>query len=371
MKKKLFSTGLIAVLCLGAALTMTACGQDLPYSDYDLSEYVTVGEYKGLEYEKTKVSVSKEDVQKEIDSRLKSHATSEQVTEGTVEDGDTLNIDYKGTMDGKKFDGGSAEGASLTIGSGSFIEGFESGLVGKEIGSSVTLDLTFPEDYGKDSEGNVVDEEKNKLAGKPVTFEVKINSKTATKTPEYNMDFVKEFYSDYDSLEAFEKSVKEDLLKKKQEEADASMKQALWQKIVDDSKVKDYPEELLNERIEKELKNQKSTAESYGMEWEAYLEAIGYTEDSIKDEIKTYAETILLNEMVMYSIAEKEDIVATDDEYNDYLLDLLEGAGMDEESFKTANNVTIQEWAEERDLRTTYQLNKVMDKVIEYGTEKK
>ncbi len=370
MKKKLFSTGLIAVLCLSSVLGMTACGgEKLPYSDYDLSEYVTVGEYKGLEYERTTVSVSDEEVQEEIDSRLQANATSEQSTEGTVEDGDTLNIDYEGKVDGKTFDGGSAEGASLTIGTGTFIDGFESGLVGKKIGSTVTLDLTFPEDYGQDSEGEVTDEGKAALAGKPVTFEVKINSKQVEVVPEYNLDFVKEYYSDYDSLEAFEAGVKEELLAEKQEEADMAVKQALWEQIVEASEMKKYPEEK-DTLIEEERQNLKQTAEDYGMEYDDYLEAIGYTEESIEELLTSYAESTIFNEMLAYRIAEIEGLEVTDDEYDEYLQELLDRAGMDEETFEATNNMTIKEWGEEYDIRLTLLLNKVLDKVIEYGVEK-
>ena len=126
MKKKLLSSSLVAVLCLASVFVMTSCGESVPYGDYDLSDYVTVGEYKGLEYEKISVSVSDKEIDDEIQKRLEDHKTSEDVTEGTVKDGDTVNIDFTGTMDGKKFDGGSATGQSLTIGSGGMIPGFES-----------------------------------------------------------------------------------------------------------------------------------------------------------------------------------------------------------------------------------------------------
>lgn len=371
MKKKLFSTGLIAVLCLTSVFAMTACGDKQPYSDYDLSEYVTVGDYKGLEYKKVEASVSDEEVDKEIQSRLKAKAVKEDVKKGTVEDGDTVNIDYEGKMDGKTFDGGSAEGYSLTIGSGTFIDGFESGLIGKKIGDTVTLDLEFPEDYGK-QDGKVTDEKKAEMAGKPVTFEVKINSKSVEKVPAYNMEFVEKYYSDYDSLEAFEKSVKEDLMKTAEDKADSSMKTELWEQVIENSKKKKIPEEEKKARIEKERASLEQTAKDYGIEWEDYLEAIGYTEEEMDETIETYAENSIYQEMIAYSIAETEGIEVTDDEYDEYLDKLLKEAGMDRDSYKSANDgKTIEEWGEENNIRFSVLLNKIMDKVMEYGKQVK
>lgn len=368
MKKKLLSTGLIAVLCLASVLAMTACGEKVPYSDYDLSEYVEVGEYKGLEYDKISVSVSDKEVEEEIQSRLEAHATTETVESGTVKDGDTVSIAYEGRMDGKTFEGGTGENESLVIGSGSFIDGFESGLVGKEVGSTVELDLTFPEDYGKDSDGNVTDESKAELAGKPVTFEVNIKSRQETKTPEYNMDFVKEYYSDYDSLEAFEAGVKEELLEKKTSDAETEIKTALWQQIVEASEVKKYPEEK-DALIESETKAMEQAASDNGMEMDEYLESIGYTEEDMESLIKQYSESIVFEEMVLYSIAAKEEIEITDKEYEEHLEELLKEADMDADTFESSYNMTIEEWGDENNVRSSMLLNKVMDKVMEYGKE--
>lgn len=359
MNRKLLSKGLIAALCLVSAFGMVSCGgQDVPYSDYDLSKYVTVGEYKGLEYEKISVTVSKKDIEKEIQSRQEAHKTSEDVTEGVVKDGDTVNIDFKGTMDGKEFDGGSAKGQSLTIGSNQMISGFESGLVDQKVGDTVTLDLTFPKEYPNNPD----------FAGKAVTFEVKINSKKVENVPEYDMDFIEKYYSDYKSKEEFEESVKADLTKSKTEEAENKQKSSLWQQIVEASEVKEYPEEK-DARIEKEKENLKKVAKDYGMEWEDYLEAIGYEEEDLNKTIKTYAESIVKEEMVLYSIAKTEKIEVSDEEYEKQLQDILKSANMDEAAFKSAYNMTIEEWGEENNIRTSLLLNKVMDKVLEYGKE--
>lgn len=185
MKKKVLAAVLVGVLCLGL-FVMTGCGDKVPYSDYDLTEYVTVGEYKGLEYEMTSVSVSDDEVDTEIQSRLESKATTEEVKSGTVEEGDQIVIGYEGRIDGETFDGGSSDEYEMTVGQANFIDGFEDGLIGKNVGDTVTLDLEFPEDYHEES-----------LAGKPVVFEVNIKTKKVQNVPEYNLEFVEE-NSDYD-----------------------------------------------------------------------------------------------------------------------------------------------------------------------------
>ncbi len=140
---------MVLSLCVVFALGFSSCGKT-PYSDVKLSDYIKMGDYKGLSVMAQPISVTDEEVDLEIENRLKAQSTTEEIKEGEVKDGDTAIITYEGTIDGKPFDGGSAEGYSLTIGSGQFIDGFESGLVGVKVGESKTLKLKFPENYGKE-----------------------------------------------------------------------------------------------------------------------------------------------------------------------------------------------------------------------------
>ena len=125
----------------------------------------------------------------------------------------------------------------------------------------------------------------------------------------------------------------------------------------------------MGERFYKEKENLKKVASDYNMEWEDYLETIGYEEKDLNKTIETYAESIVKEEMVLYSIAKTEGLEVSDDEYAEYLQSLLKSANMDEDAFKSAYNMTIEEWGEENNVRTSLLLNKVMDKVIEYGKE--
>lgn len=358
MKKKLLCAGLTAVLCLSSMLVLSGCGGDeQPYSDVDLPEYVKVGEYKGLEYDKISVSVSAKEVQDEIDSRCQAKATTEKTESGTVKDGDTINVSFEGKIDGKTFEGGSSDDYAITVGQTPMIDGFVEGLVGKEVGETVTMDLKFPDDY----------QEKD-VAGKDVTFEVKIKTKDVQVVPDYDLDFVKA-NSDYDNLKDYEASVKKDLLAKKQEQAEMQVKQALWEEIVEKSEIIKYPEEK-DQKIEEELAALKKDAEDNDMEWKDYLESQDYTEESIKETITDYIETNMFQEMIIYAIAEKEDLEVTDEEYQEYMDQVLQASGMDEETFESAYGMTVEEYMESRNIRSSMLLNKVMDKVMEYAKEK-
>lgn len=356
MKKRFFSIGLISVLCLTSLFLLSGCGSKL--YDYDLSEYVKVGDYKGLEYKKVSVSVSDDEVQDKIKSNLEEKATTKTVKSGTVKDGDTIDVSYEGKVDGKTFDKGSADNQSITIGQTPFIEGFTEGLIGKEVGSTVTLDLKFPDPYSTNE----------KLSGKDVTFKVTINSKQVEEVPEYNVAFVKK-NSEYDNLKDYEKSVKKGLLEEKKTKAETDTKQGLWEKIVDKSKVKKYPEEELETTMTNLTNSFKQTAENYGYEWADYLEAVGYTEKEFKKTVKKYAKEKVLNDMVCYYIAEKEGLEVTDKEYDDYMENLMKSSGYTEKTFKEQFKMTIEEYCDQEGYRTSLLLNKVMDKVMDYGKE--
>ncbi len=354
MKKKFFSVGLISALCLTSMFAFTGCGESAPYSDYDLSEYVKVMDYKGLEYEKISVSVTDEEVEEEIQSRCEASATTKTVMEGTVEDGDTINVSFEGRIDGETFEGGSSDSYDITIGTTSMIDGFTEGLVGKKVGSEVTLDLQFPEDYNNEE-----------VAGKDVTFVVDIKSKQVEEIPEYNLDFVKE-HSDYDTLEDYEKSIKKELKAEKREAAESDVKTTMWETIVKNSEVKKYPEER-DELIETTMQSFKDSAEDAGVEWKDYLEQIGYTQKELKKTVTEYAETKVFQEMIAYYIAGQEGIEVTDEEYEEYMMNMLTEAGIDEETFKNTYGMTIEEYCEQQGLRSSMVLSKVMDKVLEYG----
>lgn len=325
--------------------------------DYD--KYIKVGTYKGLSYDKITATVTNKEVQSEIKTRVKAKATTKSVKTGTVKDGDTISISYVGKINGKTFSGGSADNTNITIGSSSMIDGFEDGLIGKAVGSKVTLNLKFPSSYSN-----------SKVAGKKVVFTVTINSKQVTVTPEYNLAFVKK-YTKYKTIAAYEASVKSDLLKTKKENAETNVKNNLWNTVVASSTVKKYPKKQYNYEIEQVTQKYKKQAKSYDMTWKKFLKSyMNMSESDFNKQAKAYAKTVVKQKLVMYYIADKEGLKVTNKEYKKYLSDLLSNAGFTEATFKKQYNESIQDYAEENDFRTNLLLNKILDKVMDYGKAK-
>ncbi len=306
MRKKLLVLG----ACLFAMFALAACGSDseLSYEDYDLKEYIKVGEYKGLEVADYEITVTDKDVEQQIQTTLEASATTEEIDKKTpLAEGHTANIDYVGKVDGKEFDGGSAEGYDLELGSSTFIDGFEDGLIGKKIGDKVDLQLKFPEDYNAED-----------LAGKDVVFAVTINSATKKVVPEYDLDFVKNT-TEYESIKEYEASVEKEIYESKEAEALSNQQTELWSKALENTEVKEYPEREVNAYIKLNSDQMDEMAEAYGMTREELLasyefgdekEFAAVNEDSSKLRVKQemLIEYITAEEGLKYTEEEKEDL---------------------------------------------------------------
>ena len=349
----------VAVVVLLLVFVFDVFGLFTSQYNLDYSKYVKLGTYKGLTYNKIEVSVTDKEVQKKIKSNVKAKASTKSVKTGTVKKGDTINVSYVGKISGKTFTGGSADKTNITIGTTSMITGFTSGLIGKEVGSSVTLHLKFPSNYSN-----------SKVAGKNVVFVVKINSKQVSVTPTYNLAFVKK-YTKYDTLKTYEASIKKELLADKKENAETKVKNSLWNEIVASSTVIKYPKKQYQYEQEQVTQNYKKMAKSYSMTWSKFLKSyMNTTESGFKEKAQSYAKTVVKQKLVMHYIAEKENLKVTNKEYKDYLSKLLSDAGFTEASFKKQYSETIQEYGQENDFRTNLLLQKVLDKVMEYGKAK-
>lgn len=320
MKKRIIP--FVLMMCLAVSLGLTGCGSDNPYSGYDLSEYVKTADYKGLEMEKIEVSVSDEEVSTQVEANVEDTKTTEEVKEGTVAKNDTVNIDYEGKIDGKTFTGGSAEDTDLTIGSGQFIDGFEDGLIGKPVGSTQTLNLKFPDDYNS-----------SEVAGKDVVFTVTINHIVKETIPEYNDAWVAD-NSDVKTTAEYEQQVREELYKEKEEQAKSDAISDLWSQVVESSEVIKYPEDEVNKYVEEIEAQYQAMADNNGMELKDLWEQYGIeSEEEYNTENKETAQAYVKEQMVMYDIAEKEDLSYTDEE-EDELRTQLEDAGyQDDETF--------------------------------------
>lgn len=303
--KRIISILLLSVLCLTA---VSGCSKktERPF-DYDVSKYVEVGTYKGLEYAEKKIEVTDANILATANEALASKGYGEKnETKGyAIKAGDKANIDYKGMKDGVAFEGGTAQGSDLLIGSNTFIDGFESQLIGVKIGDTVNLNLTFPNPYPNNPE----------LAGAAVVFEVKVNY--VTTYPELTNDLVAEI-SDKKTVEEYRTSVVEKLVSEYNEGIETNVKENLMQTIENDSKVLSYPEGEL-EYAKDIFKNQLNmyANQQIGMTYEQLLSQSGLTWESeeIAAEITSRAELIVKSYLVTAYIAQKENLEVTDEEY--------------------------------------------------------
>ena len=269
--------------------------------DYDVESLVKLGDYKGLTYTETDTSVSDEEVESQINSTLTAHATPEQIKDRAVEDGDTVNIDYEGKIDGETFEGGTASGASLTIGSDSFIDGFEDGLIGAKKGETKTLNLTFPEDYKEES-----------LAGQAVVFEVTVNAVKEKQDAVLDDAFVQRT-SDYQTVDEYKEGIRADLLAQKQKTAEQEMEQDVLQDIIDNSDFK-FSRNGLSVRYNQMLKQYTNQAKMYGMTLSQMAQANGMDEAGFKEYIYSSVKEAAKKEIVVKDIAAKEGLDNLTDE---------------------------------------------------------
>ena len=330
----------LGAVCLGMAVLLCACGKGstesteaassetetaqseavsetvaetedtnvYPY-EYDVESMVKLGEYKGLTYTETDVSVSDDEVESQINSTLTAHATAEQITDRAVEDGDTVNIDFEGKIDGETFDGGTASGASLTIGSGTFIDGFEDGLIGVKPGDKTTLKLKFPDEYKTNAD----------LAGKDVTFDVTVNYiKGDDIVPELDDDFVKGLnIDDVSNVKEYRAYVKSQLQANKESEAEKSKQSELLQQAVDNAEIKEIPEELVTQYATQYTDYYKQYASYFGLELSDFLtQYMNQTEEEFNQSAEDYGKERAGYMLVVSAIAkaEKVDVDALSDE---------------------------------------------------------
>ncbi|WP_205666525.1 trigger factor [Aminipila luticellarii] len=350
---------LLLISCL--TLSLAACGDKyvMPYSDYDLSEYVKLGDYKGIEATETKVSVTDDEVQAEIQSRVKAAAKQVEKKEGTAVKGDSVKIAYSGKLNGKAFEGGStgADGTTITLGSSGYIPGFDDGVIGMKVGEMKTLNLQFPQDYGKEE-----------LNGKNVDFDVTLSAIMVTETPKYDVDFVKA-HSKETTIAGYEKSVKKELYAKKKSAAEEEMRNQIWGKIMDNAKILKYPEKEIAACKETNKQYYESYAKQYGMELKDFVKQYaGMDEKAYQEYLQKYAEAIVSQEMVMYSIAKAENITISDEEYKQKMEDFKKDQGVtDEKAFKQQYGKSFEEYVGKDNLMKSFLLEEVIQFAVDHA----
>lgn len=294
------------------------------------SQNVELGNYKGIEYTKADVEVTDEDVQNKVDEFVDGLATYDKDTTSKAKSGDTVNIDFVGTVDGEEFDGGNTNGSGydLVLGSGSFIDGFEDQIVGHKAGDTFVVKVTFPEDYGRDN-----------LNGKDAEFKTTLNYIKIDKPATYNDELVAA-NTDYKTTKEYEESVKESLKADKEEAALASEQRDIMVNVMAKCKINDLPAEEIQANTDQLITSIKSQAESYGMDYATYIKLYyGYDdEDEFAQQVYEICQESLREKMVMCAIAKAENVTVTDQETEDYLNDYAKNNNVDVDSIK--NSIT-------------------------------
>lgn len=307
----------------------------------DVEKCVTLGDYKGVTVEKTIQSVTDEDVQNEIDNALANYPVE---VDQAAKEGDTVNIDYVGKIDGEEFDGGSDQGADLKLGSGKFIDGFEDGLIGARKGETRTLNLTFPEDYTQD------------LAGKAVEFTVTVN---AVKEPlsEPTDQWVADNIEGYDNIADYKAGIRSEQKENNEQTADNQVRYAAWTQVIDNCTINEYPETLVE--VGKKLYEQQveTYAKYAGMELDAYIESSGLTQEEYQSNMEEYGKNVAAQALVCQAICDKEGFAIGDDDYQKALQDMLTEYGCTEDEL-------IQTYGQDN-VEQSIMLNRVSNLILE------
>ena len=264
----------------------------------DLSDYVTLGDYKGIELEAVDTAPGEDELEFEISQRLAE--TAEQVTDGTVENGDTAVIDFVGKKDDVAFDGGTAEEYPLEIGSGTFIPGFEDGVIGMAVGETKDIPLTFPENYGSEE-----------LAGQDVVFTVTVNR---INRPSDLTDEWVQANSDYESVDEYKDSVRTELEAQNAASADEMLAQEAFYQVWVSSEIKDYPEEDVKTAVDWMTEQIKTFAKEGDMTLEEFVDSQGMDMDQFNAETEDYAKQRVAQDLIVQSIIDEENIPMDDEE---------------------------------------------------------
>ena len=320
----------------------------------ELYPEVTLGEYKGIEVPKESVSISKAEVDAEL-ARMQERNARIETVDREAKTGDTVVLDFEGFVDGKPFDGGKAEGYTLTLGSGAFIPGFEDQLVGMEAETDGEVNVTFPEQYDP------------KLAGKDATFKVKIHAVREPQLPELDDEFAKDV-SEYDTLAALKKSIKADLAKKRQEAVDRDFENEAVA-LAGKNMTCDIPACMIDEQVDKHLEQFAYQLQSQGMKMEDYVKMIGGDVKGMRDSMRPMAEQTVRSNILLSEIVHQENIDVTDEEVEEELKKLAEQYKMELDKIKEMIDVE----AVKSDLKGRKAVKLIVDnaKPVEKEKEKK
>ena len=282
---------------------------------------VTLGEYKGVEVPKSETEVTDEDVEAELKKEQEKNSRTVTVEDRGAENGDITTIDFEGFVDGEAFEGGKGTDYPLTLGSGSFIPGFEDQLVGAKAGDHVEVKVTFPEEY-----------QAKELAGKEAAFQCDVKKVEAKELPELDDDFAQDA-SEFDTLAEYKEDIKKNLTEKKEKEARAAKENAAVDKAIENAQM-EIPDAMLNTQVRQMLDDFSRRMQSQGLTMEQYFQFTGMTLEKMQEEMKPQALKRIQTRLVLEKIAEVENIQPTEEEVEEEFKKMADAYKMEVEKIK-------------------------------------
>lgn len=322
MKKKWIAMALSIVM----AAALTGCSGELS------NEYITIKQYKGLEVTQVETTeVTDETVENTVNSNVEASQTKETITDRAAQEGDTVDMDYVGTVDGVAFDGGTATGTSLTLGSGQYIgangdyKGFEEQIVGHTAGENFDITVKFPADYMN-----------TEMADKVAVFNITLNEIYTLSTPELTDEWVQANSETSSTVEEYKKEVREQLEATNEENVNNTLKSEVLEALLEQVEVKELPEDQVSEQYQATEDYYTYMAQAYGMEFADFLTTyMGMTEDEFKEQAQTSAEEFVTRKLACELLAEKKNLEPSDEEYQAKLEEYAEAYGYEDlESFE-------------------------------------
>jgi trigger factor len=285
---------------------------------------VTLGDYKGIEVEKLDTEVTDEDVENELKTQQERLAELVIREEGAAENGDTVVLDFEGSVDGELFEGGAAENHSLELGSNSFIPGFEEQLVGLETGAEKDVEVTFPEEYHA-----------AELAGKPAVFKVKIHEIKTKQLPELDDEFAKDVDEEVETLADLKEKTRKNLEHNKKHEQEHYIQDTVVEKAAANAEI-DIPEIMISNEVGRMMDEFDQRLQAQGMNLELYYQFSGQDKEALQAQMQEEAEGRVRTSLTLEAIADAENIEATEEDVNEEMEKMAGMYNMDVEAIKQA-----------------------------------
>lgn len=316
-----------------------------------LKPEVTLGAYKSVEIEKVDTTVTEEEIDEAVNRERESNARTISVEDRAVQDGDMVVLDFEGFMDGAAFEGGKGENYSLTIGSGTFIPGFEEQLIGAEIDKEITVNVTFPEDYHAEE-----------LKGKNAEFKCTIKEIKEKELPELDDEFASDV-SEFDTMEEYREDLKKQLTKQKEETAEEEKGDKVVEAIIASSQM-DIPEAMIETQQRQMAEDFARRIQMQGLSFEQYLQFTGLTRADFMEQMKPQTLKRIQSRLVLCAIAKAENIEATEEEYQEEIQKMADSYHMSVEEL-----TDMMGKFEEKAVREDICMKKAYDLVVEQCVE--